>query len=102
VPVWLNLNVRLSPDRNGCPPPAHAAIALALAQDLSGDTRPVNGADVSFHLLRSTLAQRYSNVEIVSGTAGPGENALVAVPMAIAFDQIAEFSADRIAITVVA
>jgi hypothetical protein len=102
VPVWLSLDLRVSVDRNGCPPPAPAALAVALAQDLSGDTRPVNGADVTLHLLRSTLAQRHSNVEIVNGAGGVAATPLSPLPMVIGFDQIAEYSADRISITVVA
>jgi hypothetical protein len=62
----------------------------------------VNGADVTFHLLRSTLAQRHPNVEIVNGTSGLAPTPLTPLPRAIAFDQIVEFAPDRIAITVVA
>jgi hypothetical protein len=101
VEIWLEVEVEVSNDRNGCPPPSSSALAVAIAQDLSGVGQPINGADVDEHMIRVPLAIRHPNVRIVSVTAGVEEGVLAPVPLTIAFDEIATFASERITVTVV-
>lgn len=97
--VFLSLDVTLSNDKNGCPPPSFAAIKTALVELLTGDARPLNGADITLHLLRTVLACRFPNVEIVSAGASFSEEGPFVMPLAVAFDEIATFDAEAITLT---
>lgn len=98
----LSLQVRMLADRQGCPPPSTIAVAETLANGFTGAARPVNGQDVTLHLLRTILAAAYPNVEIISGTATLLPNgAPVPLPYSILFLEMAAISADDIAITVI-
>ncbi|MFB0493009.1 hypothetical protein ABIE45_005595 [Methylobacterium sp. OAE515] len=98
----LALNVRLLPDRQGCPPPSTVAIAETVAAGFSGPNRPVNGQDVSLHLLRTIVASTYPNVEIVSGTASLTSNGLpVPLPYNILFLEMAAVDPGDVTVAVV-
>lgn len=64
IPVNLTVNIKITNDSFGCPPPSVSVInnALILAW---GDLR-VNGKDVSFYTVRSIIEKQFSNVEVVS------------------------------------
>jgi hypothetical protein len=103
VEVSMSLNVRVRNDANGCPPPAPAAIAVTLGQLLSAPaTRLANGEDVALHPMRTLLATRHPNVEIVGGSAGRGDEPWTSLPLPIGFLEIADIAASRITISVVA
>lgn len=102
VEVSMSLNIRVSADANGCPPPAPAAIKVALGQLLSAAaTRLANGEDVALHPIRTLLARVHPNIEVVSGAAGRGDDPWATLPLEIGFLEIADISADRITISVV-
>lgn len=62
----------------GCPPPSTTVIGSALAAALNASRE--NGADITLHMIRSTMAGLYgAQVEVVSSSA----------PHVISFDQIA-------------
>lgn len=100
VPITLTVHVKVRNDRNGCPPPAPSAIAVGLAQELSGAQAPVNGDDVTAYLVRSALERRYGNVEFVSAQASRKPAAVGALPLAIGFFEIATFAAADVTIVV--
>ena len=103
VPVTISVDVRVSNDRSGCPPPSPSSIAVGLARALSGDTRPINGADITTFLVRQAIESHYPNVEVVAVSAARGLNptTIPPAPLAIGFDEIAEIAAARIAVSVV-
>lgn len=102
LPLGLALNVRLLPDRQGCPPPSALAIAETVAAGFAGPDRPVNGQDVSLHLLRTVLSKTYQNVEIVSGTATLLPNGLtLPLPYSVLFLEMAAVDPDNVTITVI-
>lgn len=102
VEVSMALSVSVRNDANGCPPPAPAAIAVTLAQLLSAPaTRLANGESVSLHHLRTLLATRHPNVEILGGSAGRFDETWVTLPLPIGFLEIAEFAVDRITVSAV-
>lgn len=101
VPISLSLTVSTSPGVGGCPPPTVVAMAQAIVEQLSGDARPVNGADIDLHMLQMALSCRFPNVRIASALASISPAAVGALPVAIGFFQIPAFAVERIAITVV-
>lgn len=98
----LDLQVRLLPDRQGCPPPSAIAVAEVIGNGFSGLDRPENGKDVDLHLLRTILVGSYKNVEIVSGTVTLlPDGAPVPLPYSVLFLEMATVSADDVHVTVV-
>lgn len=100
VNLWLDVSVRSYYDRNGCPPPAAGTIAAGLLEELQGDRIPGNGDDITAFMIRSIIESRYPNVEFLSARAGPSEEDLVPLPVAISFHEIASFSADRLTVRI--
>lgn len=98
----LALQMRLLPDRQGCPPPSALAVAEVIANGFFGPDRPVNGQDVTLHLLRTILAKTYPNVEIIAGTATllPGTQP-VALPYSILFMEMAAVALGGVSVKVV-
>lgn len=100
--IGLNLNVRFQPDAQGCPPPSTFAVAETLAAGFSGENRPVNGQDMTLHLLRTILAAAYPNVEIVSGTAKLLPSGIAApLPYSVLFLEMATVAPDDVTVAVV-
>lgn len=99
--VVLSLTVSVSADRNGCPPPSAVAMKTAIVEELSGDAQPLNGFDVTMHLLRTALSCRFPNVEVVSGQAAVFGDPLASLPLTIPFEWIAAFAVADITIAVV-
>jgi hypothetical protein len=100
--LGLDLTVRFQPDQQGCPPPSALAVAETVANGFTGPARPVNGQDVSLHLLRTIMAAAYPNVEIVSGTATLLPNGSpVPLPYSVLFLEMATVDPDDVTITVV-
>lgn len=62
VPVKLNIKVRTRRDALGCPPPAASAVKAAFLQAVF----LLNGEDVSYYRVRSTIESMFSNVEVIS------------------------------------
>lgn len=101
VPVFLNLTVIKSADPSGCPPPSNAAIAQALHAKLTSDGRPANGQDITLHLIRTIVSSAFPNVEVTAATGGVVGSPAASLPVAIAFNQIATFNLNDIAVTAV-
>lgn len=91
VPIELTITVIRRSDRLGCPPAALTAIKEGLVEDLNGDRRLINGEDVSVFVIRSAIEARYPNVEVVSVTGGRVDDADLTMPLAIDFNEIADF-----------
>lgn len=100
IEVTLEIEVNVTNDRSGCPPPSPTTIGVGLAEELMNDYRLINGADVTDYAVRSALECRYPNVEYVSGLGYLGEGSAGSLPLAIAFDEIAEFAATRIVVSI--
>jgi hypothetical protein len=100
--LGLDLQVRMLADRQGCPPPSAIAVAETIANGFAGANRPVNGQDVTLHLLRTILTATYPNVEIISGSATllPGGPSLP-LPYSILFLDMAAVDPNDVAVTVV-
>jgi len=98
--VTLALTVQTSPGVGGCPAPTTIAMGQAIAEGLSGDSRPVNGADIDLHMLQMALSCRFPNVRITAAQASFRPAAVAALPLAVGFFEIAAISADNITITV--
>lgn len=64
IPVSVTLRVRITPERNGCPPPSMVAIAEGLTTDWA--QQRMNGMDVDLHTLRRLIECRWPTVELVS------------------------------------
>lgn len=98
IPLHVRIAVKLSTDRMGCPPPSFGSIASALAANLSGDKRPINGADVTLHMLRTAVECDFANVEVVSAEVSRDGETFAAVPHAIGFFEIAAFDAANVSV----
>ena len=96
IPISLDVTIIRRYDRLGCPPADLVTIAEGLVEDLNGDRRPINGEDVTVHLIRSAIEARYPNVEVVSITGSRAGDATM--PIDIGFDEIATFSLDDVTI----
>lgn len=96
VRVRLSLAVTTRNDRQWCPPPSAVAMKTAIIEELTASMR--NGDDMTLHALTVALSCRFPNVEITAAQAALGTAALGALPLAIAFSEIATFVADDIAI----
>lgn len=100
VPIKLALTVRKFFDRMDCPPPSLEAIEQGAIVQLMGNDRPINGQDVTSFVVRSAIEAYYPQVvEVVSITGARGADPLGALPIAIAFDEIAEFTLANIDVT---
>lgn len=98
IPVTLIVNVRVSKDQFGCPPPSPAAIESALISDWNFIN--INGKDVNYFNVRSLIESRYPNVEVVSIEAS--RDGLPSSPVAaIAFIEMATLTPTNVTITVV-
>lgn len=99
IPLGLQLLVSANPDRLGCPPPSAAAIALTVANALTGTARPANGADITLHMLRTIVSAAHGvNVEVLSGTATLNDGPLVPLPYPIGFLEIAKIDPTKITV----
>ena len=98
IPVTMAVQAYLRPDRNGCPPPATAAVVAAIAAGLTGSGRPLNGDDLTIQLIRSAVAISLPTVEIASVTAARNSDVLAAAPLVIAFDEIMAVDVSRITV----
>lgn len=99
IPVTLNVTVRTSNDRMGCPPPAPAAIKAGLIEDWAIER--TNGKDVSFYTVRALIESRFDTVEVISIQ---GERDMIVSPVNqtvdIAFIEIASLADANVTITV--
>lgn len=99
VPVKLVIEVSRSADNMGCPPPSLLSIAEGLVAALNGDRRFINGEDVTLFAIRSIIEAMYPNVEVVSVVADRDAiDSGSAVPLAIAFDEIATFAIEDVSV----
>lgn len=96
VPITLDIEVIRRADSMGCPPAALTAIAEGLIEDLNSARRPINGEDVTVHLIRSAIEARYPNVEVTSVAGSRAGDSTM--PLAIGFNEIASFSIDNITV----
>ena len=67
----------------------------------TGANRPANGQDITLHMIRTIISCVYPNVEVTAGQGALVANALAALPLAIAFNQIATIVLDNITMTAV-
>lgn len=101
VPIFLNLTVSKTNDAAGCPPPSNAAIAQTLFAGMTGENRPVNGQDITLHLIRTIISCVYPNVEVTVATGNRVGSGAAALPIVIDFDEMASITLANIAITAV-
>jgi hypothetical protein len=100
--LGLTLQVRMLPDHQGCPPPSAISVAETIANGFTGAGRPVNGQDVTLHLLRTILGKAYQNVEIVSGYATLLPDGIpVPLPYSILFLEMAAVAAGDVSVSVI-
>lgn len=100
VPITLTLNVRATADRFNCPPPSPTAIRAALIADW--EVNRLNGRDISFFSLRSSIESRFPNVELISFVGErDGSPSGIGQPVRIAFIEIAELAEDRTTVNIV-
>ncbi len=100
VTTKLELTVRKSNDRQGCPPPPNVTIAAAVLDRFTGDERPANGRPITDHAIRLALAQ-FPSVELVSAQVKKGSADWAPAPVAYAFDEIAYFAAGSVSVIVI-
>lgn len=100
VPLGLQVRIQVGADRLGCPPPAAAAVALAIISALTGAERPANGQDISLHFLRTVVSSQFPNVEVVSAMAALlPDGPLQPLPVVIRFLEIAEVVPVNVTVT---
>lgn len=99
--IFLNVSISKTSDRNGCPAPSNNAIAQALYNYMTGETRPANGQDITEHFIRTAISCQFPNVEVVSVTGGFKGDAPGALPLTLAFTEMASIALDDITITAV-
>lgn len=69
IETTLDVMVKLSAGRTGCPAPSPTALEIALWGYLTnGNTRPINGRDIDPYLTRSFLESNFEGVEFVNQT----------------------------------
>jgi len=106
VPVTLTINVRVTKDIFGCPPPAPTAIRDALLEDFAYNGRMalLNGHDITYFRVRSVIESRFPNVEVLSFTAIREDYPEEADPpefASIAFIEIASLTSATVTVDVV-
>lgn len=99
--VCANLDVKISADSNGCPPPSASALAFAIATELAGANRPANGDDLTLHRLRMALAAMHPNAEIVSAMGFFPDTPPGQLPLQIDFFEILSLKAVDISVSIV-
>lgn len=98
VPVTLSIQLRLTNDKYGCPPPSPTAIINGLVADWYATRN--NGKDVNYYTVRQLIESRHDGVEVVSLIATRGDLA-PAGDDNIGFTEIGELSADSIYLEIV-
>ena len=99
VVVDLQINLRTSRDRFGCPPPSPIAIRDYLVQTWMVER--INGLDPSFFNIRSIIESQFSNVEVLSITGTRDEETQPAnAPVPIGFIEIAELNNDSVEVAI--
>ena len=98
VPVSLSIDVYRRSDKNGCPPPPIATIAAAVVSGLTGDNQPANGDDITKHLVTVAVSCEFPNVEVAAVRASRSPATPSAVPLVIAFNEIAMIASQRVAV----
>lgn len=99
VPIFLNIDVTKSSDDAGCPPPSNSAIANALFSGLSGQGRPINGRDITEHMIRTIIAQSWPNVEVTGIQGARVGDTATDLPITIGFEEIASITLENITIS---
>lgn len=100
VPMTIDLNVRASTDRQGCPPPSPTAIAAGIVEDW--EVERINGLDLSYFVLRSMVESRFPNIEVVNFTASRDEiEGGFNQALDISFIEIGELETDNVTVTMV-
>ena len=100
-PLFLNVEVSKTTDASGCPPPSNVAIAQALYAGLTGDNRPANGQDITIHMIRTIISCAFRNVEVLDVEGENVGTAAAALPISVAFNEIATFTLNAIIVTAV-
>ena len=100
IPIFLNIEVNKYKDAMGCPPPTNAAIVRALMDGLTGSVRPVNGQNITDHLIRTIVSCAFPNVEVMSIECGRVGNSAEPLPLVINFNEIALVTEDNITVSV--
>lgn len=98
VPIKLNVVVDRDDDKAGCSPPSLASVASGLYTYLTTTNPPENGDDITLHLLRTGVSCTFPSVEVTAASGARGDAALSALPIVLAFDEIAQFSISNIAV----
>ena len=100
VPVDVILQVRLSKDKFGCPPPAASTIRDLLVDQWNKER--INGMDPSFYSVRSIVESAYSNIEVVNFLGSRDEiDGQNNGSIEISFLEMAEFSTGNTTVEVV-
>lgn len=72
-----------------------------IRKTITGANRPANGQDITLHMIRTIISCVYPNVEVTAGQGALVANALAALPLAIAFNEIATITLANITVTAV-
>lgn len=100
IPVFLEIEIRKWKDIAGCPPPTNSAVIQALLAAVTGSARPVNGQDITEHMIRTAISCAFPNVEVVSVQGGRVGSAAGPLPITIDFNEISLIQEDDITVTV--
>lgn len=103
VPVKLTINIRLGRDNFGCPPPSPIAVRDGFLLDMaSGAKQLINGDDLDYFRIRSTIESRFPNVEVVNFT-GERDGALGAInqPVVMGFIELATLDPSDIVVNAI-
>lgn len=98
VPVTINVNVRISKDKEGCPAPNVTAIRDALVA--SWPDYRLNGRDVTRYHVRYLIEGTFSQVEVLSIDASRDSQPAIGYT-SIGFIEIASLSASTTTVTVI-
>ena len=96
--VRAELTITKGPTRAGCPAPSNAAIAQTFASAFVGNTRPVNGEEMTAGLARSIVVCEHPSIQIDSVQYAFDDEALAPAPLTVSFFEIATVSVDDVTI----
>lgn len=100
VEITGELVLRVSNDRQGCPPPSPTAVKNLIESEWSASR--VNGLDPSFYTVRTIIESQFSNVEVVSFTGGRDDESFVPnEPVPIGFIEIASIIEANLTVTMI-
>lgn len=99
VPVTLQVNLRTTQDKFGCPAPSALTVKNFIEEKWLEDR--INGLDVTFYTVRSIIEREFSNIEVVSIVGERDSQTYTSnQPVPISFIEIASIAADDITVSI--